>query len=83
VVLLVLVLLVMWSLMLILVRLWVLLVMIWAVIVLELGVLVDIMRMLIVIYDDVEKDDKESEDDYIPSDKKGYEFFLVKLKMVD
>jgi hypothetical protein len=39
--------------------------------------------MLIIIYDDVEKDDKESEDDYIPCDKKGYEFFLVKLKMVD
>jgi len=30
-----------------------------------------------IIYDDVEKDDKESEDDdYIPSDKKGYEFFF-------
>lgn len=50
---------------------------------LELELLVDIMRMLIVIYDDVEKDDKELEDDYIPSDKKRYEFFLVKLKMVD
>lgn len=76
-VLLVLVLLVMWSLMLILVRLWVLLVMICSIIVLELGLLVDIMRMLMIIYDDVEKDDKESEDDdYIPSDKKGYEFFF-------
>lgn len=49
----------------------------------ELRLLVNIMRMLIVIYADVEKDDKESENDYIPSDKKGYEFFLVKLKMVD
>lgn len=30
-----------------------------------------------IIYDDVENDDKESEDDdYIPSDKKGYEFFF-------
>jgi hypothetical protein len=51
--------------------------MIWTIIVLELGLLVDIVRMLMIIYDDVENDDKESEDDdYIPSDKKGYEFFF-------
>lgn len=51
--------------------------MIWAVILLELRLLVDIMRMLMIIYDDVEKDDKESEDDdYIPSDKKGCAFFF-------